>query len=100
MKECPVCGERRLQKQVYLECTKCEAHLLDGDAMDENALLRVTANESIEECIKHYEAEECRFDDPKRCAATALRYAERMPSSHVRALLYTLARQVVEQEGK
>lgn len=50
--------------------------------------------EPIEACIKHYESECCRFDNIEECAKLALRYAETMPSSHVRALLYTLAKSV------
>lgn len=83
--ECPVCDGGRLAVRRYLECQKCEAHLCQPGEKEP------PPPEPIEDCIKHYEAECCTFDDPVKCADVALLYASRMPSSHVRALLYTLA---------
>jgi hypothetical protein len=49
-------------------------------------------NTPIEQLLAQYTEEEFDFSDMERVKRTALRYVYTMPDSHVRALLYALAR--------
>jgi len=50
------------------------------------------SNTNIRELLAEYNAENCDFTDMEQVAVNSLRYADTMPDSHVRCLLYTLAK--------
>ncbi|MGN6661603.1 MAG: Lar family restriction alleviation protein [Achromobacter mucicolens] len=54
-------------------------------------------NTPIEKLVAQYEAEECNFNDAQEMAMHALRYAETMPDSHARCLLYKLGQAAQQQ---
>lgn len=50
------------------------------------------SNTNIGKLLTEYEVEDCDFSNMEQVVVNSLRYAETMPDSHVRCLLYTLAK--------
>lgn len=50
-------------------------------------------NTPIDDLLDLYRSERCDFENIESVAQTALMYVEQMPDSHVRCLLYLLAKE-------
>lgn len=83
--KCYNCGKAEMREEVIETCPNCNASCYPLSA------IRAT-NTPIEDLIKEYEEEDCDFSDINELVKIALIYSDTMGDSHVRCILYKLAK--------
>jgi len=84
---CYFCGKAELNTEILEVCPNCDISYYPTSK-------EKVPNTEIHKLIQLYEAELCNFSDIKGTANIAMRYAEEMGDSHVRCILYTLAKYI------